>query len=155
MVWLCGHHEQRSQNIPVMLQSLCLLWTGVCERHPHLHTMKGYWNSHHQLPQASNPCVLCQCSEAESCAWGRPGSAGLAGPLSLPCSAGRATLTVCLRCINLLLAGAAVSSSSSTNSPLHPVPATSPVLCSSIPTDFNLLLSKLLIAICEEREMLR
>lgn len=123
---------------------------------PTWQTVRGYWHSHHHLlqPQLAmlHPCQWCEAEPGQSRACGSPGSAGLAEPLSLSPSAGSGTVTVCLRCINLLLGGAAVSSSS-TNPPLQSVAVTWPALCSSSPTDFNLLLSKLLIAICKERDM--
>lgn len=61
----------------------------------------------------------------------------------------RATLTVCLRCISLLLRGAAATSdstSSSVGSPLLPESRICILLCFKGSTGFSLLLSKLLIA---------
>lgn len=100
---------------------------------------------------------LCQCSESKSSQQSLDceilGLPGLDKVLLLTPSAESGTLTVCLRCINLLLQGVSIMSSCFVNSPLHSVSIILALFWSSVSTDFNLVLSKLLIANCGERKM--
>lgn len=103
--------------------------------------------------------LLCQRLESKSSQQSLDceilGLPGLDKLLPLTLSAESGTLTVCLRCINLLLQGVSIMSSCFINSPLHSASIILALFWSSVSTDFNLVLSKLLIANCGERKMAR